>query len=822
MTKKLPFRVAAFMFACLCIRPAIAQTPNTLTGTVVDAATDKGVGYATVALLRDSTVVNAAAAGLDGGFALKAPEAGRYDLSVTMVGYAPFGQSVEIPAEGKALGKILLTQGVDVGDVVVEVQKPLVMSDAEKTTYSVEDDPQASTSTLEEIIRKVPQLSLDGDGNVLLNGQSNYKILVNGHSSATMSNNFKEVIQSMPASQISRIEVITNPSTRYDAEGVGGIINLITQKKKQFYGYNGNVGAGVGVVNNPNYNANVNLQMQAGKFAAGVMGYFGYYDGGRTPSTGESWTEHFDSENRYNHSTSEHRWNSRFGNVGLEMSYQPDTLNLLTFNGWLWTGDNRNKSTSQTTILDPDMNPLQQYGSRNIQPWKFLGVSLSLNYEHTFGKQGHTLTLSDEVETSPGDGGIGDNLYYGDYSYRALRDESTRSTGNTVQIDYVNPLAEHHQIEAGLKHIYRNNDSDTRIDKSDAEGAFPDENRKTTDMEYRQHILALYAGYGITYAKWSGRAGARMERTWNDADVDDTDQGVYSFANRQFNVVPYLSLTYIPQVSHNLSLSYTQRLQRPGIYMLSPAVNDTDPMNRSYGNPGLEATVYHSVNLQYSHYTAKWSMTFALNTILSNNNMSSYTTSDQEGVTTTTYSNDVRSRSYSFNGSFSVRPSDKFNLSLSYYGGYSQNDYDAMEIHTDQFTFDQNLNLDFALWKEARFMAGESYSTGSAWLGNKSESFYYYYFGIKQQFFKKRLDLNITVSNPFENYRSQKNIVDTPTHGGWSRFRHPCRSLNFRISYRFGKQNIGVKRTARSISNDDIAGGSQGGGTPGGGAAGGR
>ena len=86
MTKKLPFRVAAFMFACLCIRPAIAQTPNTLTGTVVDAATDKGVSYATVALLRDSTVVNAAAAGLDGGFALKAPEAGRYDLSVTMVG----------------------------------------------------------------------------------------------------------------------------------------------------------------------------------------------------------------------------------------------------------------------------------------------------------------------------------------------------------------------------------------------------------------------------------------------------------------------------------------------------------------------------------------------------------------------------------------------------------------------------------------------------------------------------------------------------------------------------------------------------------------
>ncbi|MFR4237182.1 MAG: TonB-dependent receptor plug domain-containing protein [Alistipes onderdonkii] len=128
-----------------------------------------------------------------------------------MVGYTPYKQAVEVPASGKALGKIAITQGVEVGDVVIEVQKPLVMADAEKTTYSVEDDPQASTSTLDEIIRKVPQLSLDGDGNVLLNGQSNYKILLNGRNSATMSNNFKDVIQSMPASQISRIEVITNP-----------------------------------------------------------------------------------------------------------------------------------------------------------------------------------------------------------------------------------------------------------------------------------------------------------------------------------------------------------------------------------------------------------------------------------------------------------------------------------------------------------------------------------------------------------------------------------------------------------------------------------
>lgn len=371
-------------------------------------------------------------------------------------------------------------------------------------------------------------------------------------------------------------------------------------------------------------------------------------------------------------------------------------------------------------------------------------------------------------------------------------------TGNTVQVDYANPLSEHHKIEAGLKHIYRNSTSDTDNKQSDEYGTFPIEKIKFTGMDYRQHVLGIYAGYGFTYTKWSGRLGARMERTWNDADVEETAKGTYSFSNRQFNVVPYLSLTFIPKVSHNISLSYTQRLQRPGIYMLSPAEDDTDPTRLSYGNPGLEAAVYHTINLQYGHYAAKWSMTFALNTFLSNNNMSSYSFSDGDGITNTTYSNDVRSRSYGFNGSFSYRPSEKVNLSLSYNGRYSQNDFDAMDIHTDQFTFSQNLNLDFALWKEARLMLGENYSTGYAWLGGKSESYYYYYMGIKQQFLKKKLDLSIMCNNPFEKYRRNRSTSDTPTFGGWSEYRYACRSLYFRVSYRFGKQNVGVKRTAKS------------------------
>ena len=201
-----------------------AQQKFLLRGQVVDAANDSPVSFATTALLRDSTAVAAVAADAQGRFELSAEAAGDYRLQITMVGYNPETQPVTLRSAATDAGTIRLRQGVDIDQVTVTIQKPLVTADAEKTTYSVEDDPQAASSTLEEILRKVPQLTIDAEGNVKLNGQSDFKVLVNGRSSA-MFKNFKDVIRSMPASQIKKIEVITEPSMKYDAEGAGGIIN---------------------------------------------------------------------------------------------------------------------------------------------------------------------------------------------------------------------------------------------------------------------------------------------------------------------------------------------------------------------------------------------------------------------------------------------------------------------------------------------------------------------------------------------------------------------------------------------------------------------
>ncbi|MBQ2423266.1 MAG: carboxypeptidase regulatory-like domain-containing protein, partial [Alistipes sp.] len=175
-------------------------------GRVVDS-NNKAVGYATVAAEQQGKVVTAVAAAVDGLFEVAIDKDGDYTIELSAVGYQSVTRKITAVGSEIDLGAVVLSEGVAVDAVAVTVQKPIVTADAEKLSYSVEDDPEAQSSTLEEIIRKIPQLTIDAEGKVLMNGQSDYKILVNGRAAGAMGRNFNEIIKSMPASSIKKIEV---------------------------------------------------------------------------------------------------------------------------------------------------------------------------------------------------------------------------------------------------------------------------------------------------------------------------------------------------------------------------------------------------------------------------------------------------------------------------------------------------------------------------------------------------------------------------------------------------------------------------------------
>lgn len=781
-----------------------AQQKFLLRGQVVDAANDTPVGFATTALLRDSTSVVAVAADAQGRFELAADAAGNYRLQVTMVGYNPETQSVTLRRATTDAGTIRLRQGVDIDQVTVTIQKPLITADAEKTTYSVEDDPQAASSTLEEILRKVPQLTIDAEGNVKLNGQSDFKVLVNGRTSA-MFKNFKDVIRSMPASQIKKIEVITEPSMKYDAEGAGGIINIITARK-EFDGYNGSLNYNTGLDNRSNYGG-ASFTVQKGKFAASLRGFFYQMNDKNRPYTSEIRQENHTSEQQ-RYRTSESAGYGRGDNeyFTLNLSYQPDTLNLVTLEGSLWTGGWKNRSDGRVRMLDTEEQPTVEYATRTDTDYPYTGFQVGANYERRFGKPEHTLTVSDMVEVAP-DKGYNLVAYDGVLNYpssQLYKRQSDRSTSNTLQLDYYNPLTKHHYIEAGGKYIYRiNKGYQNEIPWIDPVGFDPANTTKYDDLRQRQQIFALYFGYGLKFKKVSARAGLRMERTWNHADADNSREGIYGYGNRLLNFVPYLSLTYKPRDGHNLSLSYTERLRRPSISMLSTYFDDSDPYNTSQGNPDLKAATTHTLSLKYNYFSPKWSGTFTLSGHLSNNGISSWTGVSEQGVSHTTYSNNVRSRTASARLSINYSPSEKFSFSFNGQGGYNHYRLPEEKITTEEFTFDQNLNMNVALWKAGSLSLGEGYNSGSANLGRKSGDYFYSYATLSQKFFKKKLQISLSCYNPFTKYQTYSSSAQTPTYRSQSRSRSRSRQFSIGAYWRFGKQNVQVKKTRKSISNDD-------------------
>lgn len=813
---KAQFTTILLILTALCNLSAQTVTKYSLEGRVVEAKSDNGIGYATVALMSgDSTVVAASAADATGVFELAAKQAGSYTLQISAVGYTTLNHAVQLSEPRTRLGKLALEQGVDIDEVVVAVQKPLIVADDEKIAYQVENDPDTPTSQLVDIIRKIPQLSVDAEGNVLLNGQSNYKVLVNGRSSSMMSKNFKTVIESMPAGSVKSIEVITNPSTKYEAEGIGGIINIITNRKVD-NGYNGNINLSGSTFYY--LNGNAYFAAQLGKLSLSASGYH-QTSKSRLPYRSEGFRETFDDPTMHlMNSSSNAKSKGSFSGIYLNASYEFDTLNLFTLEAGVNGGRWSNSANSKTEIFSIDNERIMAYNNLWDNENSYDDYWASVNYQHTFNRKDHTLTISYDMDIAPDK----DNTLYDvydtfNYPTSARRNlGNNRSFDNTVQIDYFNPLNKMHSIEAGTKYIYRRyaNDSETllRDELTDEFILAPDYPR--SDMSYTQNILALYAGYHLKGKKLSGRVGARVEQAWNDVVVQ-TESDKITYAPSLFNVIPYVSANYRPNDANTLSLSYTQRLSRPSLSQMNPYRNES-PLQVYYGNPDLDAAIAHSISLSWRRFSSSWNISLGTSSSFTNNAVSHYSFVD-DGVTHSTYGNVAKRQVYGLNGTIGYRKGVKFNIQLSGQGAYNVINAPTLNLSNKGFTYNASLYASAALWKDATiYCNGYAYRFGVGLESAIKQTYFAYSFGLRQQFFKKKMTLSISASNPFTSNLKLTNVTKTNTYRSENTSWQTPRQFSLSIGYRFGKSNVSVKSTNRSIQNDDMESSSRGGGGGGG------
>lgn len=828
--------MALILMLALCAKAQNTQHSYTITGVVADSVTHEGEPYATLTIARaDSAAkpVKQALTDIKGRFSISSNGTGSYLLMVRSMGRKPMQRAYTVDATTRTidLGTLLLQDGGNQLETVeVVAYKPLVKADVDKIAYSVEDDPEANTNTVIEMLKKVPMVTVDGQDNIRVNGNSSFKIYVNGKPNNMMTKNPKEVLKSMPASSIKKIEVITNPGPKYDAEGVGGILNIVTEGKGP-EGYNATFS---GRANNSSYGGGLYATVKQGKLTMSVnynassnhspKGYT-YSDRSQIGTDGTVTSSTVADGYTKGHS----QWQG--GDV--EASYEIDTLRLITGSFSL------SKFTSKRDALNTAFSTVPATGqllygyrspSHSKENWD--DYSASLDYQRSFSVKDRLLTLSYRLESSPS---TSDSRYL--YTDREaaddwqtfidrMRDQRMDGDENTMehtfQIDYTTPFAKHHTWEAGAKYILRRNKSDNdryNLGTGDQDETYDSDN----SSHYRHHndILAAYTGYGLTLDKWSARLGLRYEHTLQKVEYL-LGRGT-NFRKNFDDLVPSARLGYKFNDATNLSLGYKMRINRPGIWYLNPYLDDRTPDAISQGNPNLDTEKSHAVDLQFSSYNSKLTYTLTGTYRFVNNSIESVdrlvNDRDIEGLPNPT-GKDVIYSSYANIGHIQYAglmayanwtPITNTRITLNGSVGYSHmSDGQSLRNHGWCTNIDASLQQTFA--KTWIFNASYYVQTPQPTLQGKDARYQWYNFSLSKSFMDKRLTLTAYIINPFGKryfcYRSET-VADnfrTTASSSWCQLYYGV-SVRFRI----GKLKASVKHTERTVENNDVKQGGRGG-----------
>ncbi|MDF9830554.1 outer membrane receptor protein involved in Fe transport [Parabacteroides sp. PF5-6] len=816
-----------FLLVLFLTVPVYAQTNSavsyTIKGQVIDSLANETVPYATLNIVLANAPqqsVKMLACDDDGKFetTLKAP--GNYVLITQYVGKVPAHKSFTVKEGDKTvdLGQIMISDDTQrIAEVTVTAQKPLVKVEIDKIVYSLEDDPEAQTNNTLDMLRKVPMVTVDGEDKIQLKGSSNYKIYLNGKPSNMLSSdNASDVLKSMPASSIKNIEVITDPGARYDAEGIGGIINIITTKNA-LQGYTGTVNAEVSSFGS--FRGGGYFTTKIGK--VGLTANYNYMDFKRPWSDSESYRENYgDFASQLTQTgRSKSKGPRQFGSF--EFSYEIDTLNLLSINANIWGGSNTSTSEMSAVQTSAD-NPLwnYQYDRHSKTKFEFGSVDVGLDYQHSTRKKDELLTLSYKFSNSPNNSEGHTYLhnvinYYDSIAYPrwSINDAYTRE--HTAQVDYTTPTFKDQTLEAGLKYIMRQSDSETkeRILNEETQ-QWRDSLRPMRDFKHTQHIYSAYLSYAMKFNKFGAKVGVRAEGTALKAKFADTPEA--NFDTDYFNLVPNATLSYQINMAQQLRLGYNMRIHRPGIWHLNPYVNRDDPQFISYGNPNLRPEKSHGINFNYSMFTQKFNFNANLSYHFVNNSIERYSFKDEEtGVNVSTYDNIGKNQSIGMFLYGRWNPVPLFNISLN--GGMDYTDINGEDWGMSNSGWSGRLfaNAQFNLPKDFNINLNGGYF--SPWIQLQAKQSGYYFTGISvgKGFMKRKLNVRLSCQSPFEENLKFKNTTTASSFYSRSTSYMPMREVRLSVSYRFGTLKDSIKKVRRGITNDDTKGG--GGDTGGGG-----
>lgn len=784
-------------------------------GQVVDSETGLGEPYATFKIWKEDKVgtpVILTITDEDGNFEATLSDRGTYSLEISALGRKPIHGSFAVVDLSETIDLGILPMEDDaesLQSVTVTALRPLVKMEVDKMTYRVEDDIDARTTTVLDMLRKVPMVTVDGQDQISVNGSNSFKVLLDGKPSVMMSSNPSEVFKSMPASAVKSIEVIINPGVKYDAEGVGGVLNIRTKDNspamQEMDGYNATLRA-----NATSRGAGGGLYFSGQKRKVSVSANFnGMYN--RIKGT----ESHMQREQL---SPLDGSVLSRVSQQStqilkvptvtgtLSLGYEIDSLRLLSASFGVNRIGSNNENKVATSIMTGG-NTLAYTGSTE-NAWNMNSLTGSVDYQRGFaGHKDRLLTLSYQFSSSPTNTDT-KTLFDRGSTYMApsrKTDGNVNTVENTFQIDFTTPLGQGHSFNAGGKYINRLNRSDQLYYWDNGTGWIYD---KAGSLIYRHNnnIVAGYGEYGISRDHFGAKAGLRYEHTFLNVSYllgNGTDFGMdYS------NLVPAASIQYNFSQSSNIGLSYNLRISRPGITYLNPFRDTSDPTALSYGNTDLETERAHNVNLVYNFYSPKVMLNLTARYTHSGNAIGQYRFYDESGLLNSTYGNIAANNTAGLSAFVNWNVGSKTRLTGN--GSIDHVTLSSKELgeRNSGWTGSAYVGLQHTFPWDIRFSSNLIYASRSISLEGWDDGTTMLMGGLTKSFLDDNLSIGITGVTGFAKHGNLDRASESKgaDYRSYSFSSVPMAQVMVSISYSFGKNNrkATAKSTRKTIENDDL------------------
>ncbi|NQW76812.1 MAG: TonB-dependent receptor [Cytophagales bacterium] len=792
--------------------PVAPKGSAKIVGYLLDSTDSKAVEFASVALINKTTgrPVDGTVADQVGKFTITKVAVGSYKLVASFLGYNSITIPVEITNKNddKDLGVIRMGSNTQMlAEVTVEGQRALIEEKVDRTVYNAEKDQTNRGGDATDVLKKVPMLSVDLDGNPSLRGSSNIKVLINNKPSTILASNIADALKQIPADMIKTVEVITSPSARYDAEGSAGIINIVT-KKNTLQGLTFSFDTSAGV-RGSSLSMNGNFRNKTWGMSLGGYGRSQYNVNGQSESIQTTLNNGFLTRNVQ---TSDTRSSGLFGNYQLGFDWDINKFNSITAssrigfrNGNSW-GDGLRQVRNDKLFSLRNTNSLDE--SANID--------LNVDYTHTFAKPQKEFSILAMMSNNNRTNDFFNDIMNPNSSMSQIMNSIKNINGSvnkeaTLQLDYQTPITKLQMIEFGAKIIGRQVNSDYASFLNPT-GNNPSNytkvnlaNLPSNVFDYNQNILGTYFSYTLsTKSKWSMKLGGRYEYT-------DIEASFLKKEGQNLTIPPYGVLVPSFNMSKTFKsgtwrFSFNRRIQRPGIQNLNPNVNATNPLSISQGNPNLSPEYANNYEINYSKFVKQTYISTALFVRNNTGAINQIRTVIGDTVKTTSMNIGVEN-AYGMNININMNLSNKLMI-----GGGGDFSYMVLKNNVaDPLMNASNQGL------QSNFRIFGNYNIGNGW-GAQLFSFYranqillqgtqggfgIYSLSMKKDFKNKRGSIGIGAENFLTNGMTIRSETKTPLITQQST--NILRNMNFKInlSYRFGKMSFTPTKKKKSVNNDD-------------------